>query len=197
MAHKRFFRGVLQTFLQHTLFIPCPHGEVTSGGIRLHNRLTEGHAHNYFEYFLITSGSIIHIVNDRETLLGPGNLVFIRSSDYHQYGPNREGNCQLINISFTASHFESACQFLGEDIKQRLLSPADPPTIALSASRTAQLAKDYDFLNFFTGDIRSLQVRLKLLLIDVLGIFIKYPTEKEYRSFKDWLEGMLEKMNTQ
>ena len=40
----------------------------------LNNRsvLTEMHTHNYYEYFLITSGEIYHIVNGKTSLLGAG-----------------------------------------------------------------------------------------------------------------------------
>ena len=38
----------------------------------LNNRsvLTEMHTHNYYEYFIITSGQIYHIVNGKTSLLG-------------------------------------------------------------------------------------------------------------------------------
>jgi len=160
--------------------------------------LTEAHAHNYFEYFLITSGSINHFVNGREDVLEPGALVFIRPSDFHQYHLKKDSDCELINISFTSANFESACKYLGEDIKQYFLEPTFPPYIKLSHSQTVSLAKDHDFLNFYTGNTETLLIRLKFLLMEILSNFIKTPPAVSVTSgFKEWFDSILNRMNTQ
>ncbi|MBQ7726828.1 MAG: AraC family ligand binding domain-containing protein, partial [Clostridia bacterium] len=68
--------------------------------------LTEMHDHNYYEYFIITSGTIIHTANDRDWEQNAGEMVFIRPHDRHKYRLENGKNCNIINISFTHRYFE-------------------------------------------------------------------------------------------
>lgn len=165
--------------------------------LNTHSVIMEEHYHNYYEYFLVTNGSVTHIVNGQTEILRTGDLVLIRPSDTHQYILHPEVGYEMINISFTAANFDAACDYLGGDIYQRLTSQELPPMVNITSFKENQLIQDHRALAFFAGDNQHLLVRLKLLLMDVLSVFVRFPFDRKYNNFKEHLELTLEKMNIQ
>ena len=43
------------------------------------------HTHTFYEYFLVTGGSALHMVNGTSQALSKGSLVLIRPEDAHYY----------------------------------------------------------------------------------------------------------------
>lgn len=59
---------------------------------------TSLHYHNFYEFFIITSGCAIHQINGKEYRLKKGTLHMITPEDEHRIDPSDEG-CIHINIS--------------------------------------------------------------------------------------------------
>lgn len=158
--------------------------------------LTEEHCHNFYEYFFIVSGSIIHIVNGSSQVLNQGDLVLIRPNDRHKY--NLIGDpFEMINVGFSSERFDELCTYIGMDVRQMVESMPGPPSINMSAFQENSLIHDHEFLNFYSGDYNYLLMRLKLLLLGVVGFFVKYPMSTQGVHEKDRLQRALEKMNSQ
>lgn len=160
----------------------------------LNNRsvLTEMHTHNYYEYFIITSGQIYHIVNGKTTLLPTGSAVFIRPEDCHKYRIAECEDCEMINVSFRTSHLEDALRFFDNSATGKLLEGREPPTITLSASQISALKKKHAMLNVSPSK-NSLIILLKTLLIDVVAYFL---LDYEQQNSETFLQSVLAKMNT-
>lgn len=159
--------------------------------------LTTAHAHNYYEYFLVTSGTITHIVNGKRDQLDAGDLVLIRPSDYHSYQLNKKTECELINVSFSAHHFYAACQYLGREMERQFLSPLYPPKINIRPFADCTLDTDHSFLNFYVGNNAELYIRLRMLLVETLVTFTRYAQFKQGKHYDEWLYRILEQMTTQ
>lgn len=159
--------------------------------------LTSAHMHNYYEYFLVTSGHVIHKVNNRKEKLSRGNLVLIRPNDYHSYTLCGNESFSMINVSFCVRHFLAACHYLGDTIEQQLLDPFLPPTINILPFADCSLQDDHNFLNFFMGSKEELSMRLRLLLAEVLLIFSRYFRLEQEHSYDVWLHRILEEMSSQ
>ena len=43
------------------------------------------HCHDFYEFFLVTKGRALHIVNDTVQTVSRGSLVFVRPDDAHCY----------------------------------------------------------------------------------------------------------------
>ena len=43
------------------------------------------HCHDFYEFFLVTKGRALHIVNDTVQTVSRGSLVFVRLDDAHCY----------------------------------------------------------------------------------------------------------------
>lgn len=162
----------------------------------LNNRsvLTEMHTHNYYEYFLITSGEIYHIVNDKTTLLKAGDAVFIRPNDCHKYRIAECEDCEIINVSFRTVHLDDALRFFDNRTTACLMDGREPPTITLSASQISSLKKKHAMLNVSPSK-NSLNILLKTLLIDVLAYFL-LEYEQQSSASETFLQSVLAKMNT-
>ena len=162
----------------------------------LNNRsvLTEMHTHNYYEYFLITSGEIYHIVNGKTTLLPTGSAVFIRPDDCHKYQIAESANCEMINVSFRRSYFEDVQRFFAMEELNELLTRREPPTITLNASQISSLKKKHAMLNVSPSK-SGLIVLLKTLLIDVMAYFLM-DHEQQSSASETFLQSVLAKMNT-
>lgn len=158
--------------------------------------LTTAHTHNYYEYFLITAGSIEHIVNGQKSLLKKGDLVIIRPNDYHQYCVDSNTVCQLINISFRSVFFDNACHYLGEDVIERICVPEQPPLLNIDNLPNCVLVQEHDFLNFHADDKGLLTLQIRFLIIHVLTLFIKHPTKVQVVTSRDSLESLLDQMKT-
>ena len=157
--------------------------------------LTEMHSHNYFEYFIITNGSITHEVNGKTNILKTGDLVFIRPSDCHKYMIDKVQNCNMINVSFRPIYFDKVAEYFDFPILDRLIKEEYPPTVNLTSIQINQIKKKHSKLNT-SRDKQSLIALLKTLIVDIFAYFIiEYDTQSNNSSEK-WLQQVLAQMNT-
>ena len=162
-----------------------------------HSILTTAHHHNYYEYFLITSGHLTHRVNKLRQTLSRGDLVLIRPDDYHYYELCGNEDFSLINISFRATHFVEACRYLGGDIEQLLSTPIHPPTINILPFNDCHLEENHNALNFFVGSKEELTRRFRYLLLEVLLTFSLHFRMEQEPLYDVWLHSVLGQMSSQ
>ncbi len=133
--------------------------------------LTELHDHNYCEYFIVTSGSILHEINGTIQKLKTGDICFIRPSDCHCYNIDGSGDCGLINVSFELAYFEKIKQYFNTPVMDDLFLAPQPPVITLPNSRISILKKKHRLLN--VGCNKSeIKALLMALICDVFADFI-------------------------
>ena len=157
--------------------------------------LTEFHDHNYYEYFIVTSGTIIHEVGDEVQHLKVGDMVFIRPHDCHKYSIADESHFKMINISFSTRHFESMQHYFENPVLEKMLKAPEPPVISLSQTQVTTLKKKHHLLN--VGSDKNVHlIQLKTLLIDVFEHFITEYEQQSQNNSKKWLKSVLLQMNT-
>src|SRR5690606_35841950 len=71
------------------------------------------HCHDFYEFFLIADGQIIHCINGEEQPLQQGAFVFVRPDDEHAYQGTGDSDCQLINLAFLAATLNDLFSYLG------------------------------------------------------------------------------------
>lgn len=130
------------------------------------------HHHDYYELFLVLSGCARHLVGEKEFLLQPGQLVFIRPGDIHDYISDGSGY-SMLNITFNKETMNGLFAFLGDGFPASRLIRADaPPQVcldqdgvdAVNSRMTAIRAIDHE-------DIPALKTALRILLFE---LFSKY-----------------------
>ena len=65
-----------------------------------HSYSVKAHGHDFPEFFWVVFGEGIHQVNDNSIPVKTGDLIFMRSGDWHAVSAGSKGICELINIAF-------------------------------------------------------------------------------------------------
>ena len=150
------------------------------------------HYHNYYEIFMMLKGNACHIINGEEQLLHPGQLLFIRDFDIHDY-KSADGNYfEFVNIAFTKDNFVEMATYLGKVFPaQKLLEAKLPPRIFLSEREKEKLF--YSFTELGNYNAENANIKFRALLINVfMKYFFDYQDKKS--EIPLWLEITVEKM---
>ena len=82
-----------------------------------HNSLSDitiKHTHDFYEIFLITNGSVKHVINNHEQIISAGTLVFIRPTDVHYYAKYNNSQVELLNLAFPRYVIDELLSYLGD-----------------------------------------------------------------------------------
>ncbi len=101
------------------------------------------HNHDFYEFFLITSGKCLHYVNNQVQRLNEGALVFIRPEDTHYHDYDAGNDCQFINLAFMTKAVFEVLGFLGDPSDfSELLSSLTPPYTMLPSLEKERFIAD-------------------------------------------------------
>ena len=83
------------------------------------------HGHDYYELFLILSGSVEHYHNDKKYVLDKNTLVFIRPGEQHCFRKHHKSNHTRLNLSFTMPELKKLTDALFPEFYDFLTTPGD------------------------------------------------------------------------
>jgi AraC family cel operon transcriptional repressor len=154
------------------------------------------HDHDFYEFSLITHGSIWHLVNHEEVFLATGALIFIRPADCHRFRQVDGEDCGLINLAFPANTVTDLLTYLGAGFHpERLLDPDLPPTVTLHEAErlavTSQLTKLQSIPHTEKTRIRA---ALRLILAELLGRYFVEDRAARPTVSPAWLEDLCRQM---
>ncbi len=151
---------------------------------------TGPHCHDFYEFFLITGGRVVHAVNGHREELEQGSLVFIRPEDIHYYISLDGCDSEFINIAFPQSTMESIQTFLGDlSLIERLFEPGKPPSITLSAAQMDLLKGRLDNLNLISFTDKTMKrMELRLLVLELLTKHFKDYGQYRKETVLSWLD---------
>lgn len=157
------------------------------------------HTHTFYEIFVVTDGTALHMINDAIQTLHKGDLVFIRPADTHTYEFHCSEDFRIINIGFSKRIFHSITSFLDNyEELQKMLQTELPPMISLSSH---QLKKTITaFLRIGKDMQMPLTVKTvfaaKTTLASIFADYYFHYTAQETptQPFPDWFSTMLEEM---
>lgn len=95
------------------------------------------HTHNYYEYFLVTGGRALHVVNGASQVVSRGSLVFVRPSDEHSYDYYRQDDFEFWNAGVSVDRFQRALSLYSIDAGY-----FDDPPLPLHVSLDNELAEE-------------------------------------------------------
>ena len=98
------------------------------------------HTHTFYEFFIVTEGIALHMINHAIQQLNPGDFVFIRPRDIHTYKFWHSENFHILNVGFSAEIFDSIRTFLAApDELERFTRPEYPPVVHVDPGRLAEI----------------------------------------------------------
>lgn len=154
------------------------------------------HCHDFFEFFIITSGNAIHNINGQKQQIGEGTLVFIRPDDVHGYEYDGERDCQFVNIPYTKKAIQDAFEYIGKSFcSQRLLTPEMPPYVVLSPIEKNNLIERFNKIYMFPPeDKQRVRIQLRSILVEILTQYFPIDKNIDTQPMPLWLESLLTQM---
>ncbi len=153
------------------------------------------HYHDYFEVFLMCRGKAMHLINGQERNLYPGDLLFIRDFDIHDYASINGEYFEFINLAFSKETFKLMSDYLGEGFSfEGLLHSPTPPKAVLNKREKEKL--------FFKmtdtpqkSDKSTVKLKYRILLADIFTTY--FLNFQDFESdIPAWLEITVEKMKS-
>ncbi|MFA7287985.1 MAG: AraC family transcriptional regulator [Melioribacteraceae bacterium] len=157
--------------------------------------ITTIHTHNFYELFLVVSGEVIHVINEKNQKLSEGSLVFIRKQDIHYYKQSGESDCNIINLAFRESTLKDLFGYLSEGFPSKgLLEGKTPIHVFLTSGEREILSTKLQHLNTIPlNEKGQIKTALRILLFE---IFTKYFSQinEEKSEFPEWLDSLTYEM---
>ena len=72
------------------------------------------HCHDFHEFFLVTKGRALHLVNGSYQIVSRGSLVFVRPDDEHCYDYYKSQDFSFYNSGLPQEDYDRLCSFYGE-----------------------------------------------------------------------------------
>ena len=154
------------------------------------------HCHDFYEFFLIVSGSCRHLVNGGVQRLAEGALVFIRPDDTHAYDYDGKNDCEFVNIPCAAELIREAFRYLGgEPFARRYLAPAMPPVVILSQVERKAFLTEYEKLRVLSSFNKPYaRLFLKGLIAETFTSYFSADCTASSNTLPGWLESLLAEM---
>lgn len=132
------------------------------------------HTHNFFEFFIVTDGTALHMVNDTLLTLAKGDLVFIRPRDTHSYQFYYSEDFRIINVGFSQLIFQNIKNFLGSsEALQQLTEEELPPCIHTDSDASEDIIRDFKKIGALMKTGIALYATLHAQCC-LAGIFVDY-----------------------
>lgn len=163
--------------------------------LAFHNALTgtaQPHCHDFFEFFLVYEGSIVHHVNGTQLVLNENTLVFIRPDDVHFYEKLDEQECKFINMAFLQKSFAAMMDYLGDGFStDHFLKPVLPPLITLTNTQKDHLRMGMEELNLIpVFQKNTIRTKLRALLAEIFTRCFDNTYDFKKESMPDWMENL-------
>lgn len=145
------------------------------------------HYHDYFEIMVVMKPNLLHILNEKEIVHNRCDIVVIRPDiDIHSVKPvDIKKSVQVWEIFAEKSFFKNVCNFLSDDIYERIMSADEPPQFTVSENELLSIELTLN-QPMFSGDTKlnlenSLQndAMKRAVLCNILGIYVRLQCEKE------------------
>jgi AraC family transcriptional regulator, dual regulator of chb operon len=153
------------------------------------------HTHDFYEFFIVTRGRALHIVNSTTHLIERGTLVLIRPRDVHFYDSYNTNIFEFYNMGISVETFESINRYYGGalDIIEK---DEFPKHVMLDDLLTDQLERQ--LIQIKEESAKNIVSPLYYLVIAFVCYLVLSGVEREPQDYMpDWLFRLLEEMEKQ
>lgn len=154
---------------------------------------TSLHCHNFYEFFIVTSGEAYHEINNCTTRLHKGTLRLVTPSDAHRIVSCENGICTHINLSVTHNRLEMICKSLGINVDELC---RDIQNVNLSVSELEFFVKTAQRVSLmqFNNDDRRV-VFISEMLLNAVSVVYNYKIFS-HQEYPAWFTRTLEKIHS-
>ena len=157
---------------------------------------TSLHDHDYYEFFIISSGKTNHILNGECRELSAGTLTFLHPEDCHQFTPAAGFKCIHINLAATQERLKQLCCALDRQIS--CLPDSRKSTVTLSPGELSHFemcAGELSRLQGLNGDAQPIIVMLicHMLLYAIVLLSVRQSGLEE--EIPEWMQQLLQRIH--
>lgn len=147
------------------------------------------HAHDYFEFFVITHNTVMHTYNGETKPLEEGTLCLIAPYEQHQFH-QCEGNPIHFNLSVREAEFKKLCNSLDPAIYSKLI---ENPRIYRMKPREYEYFKLLSEL-LLSSEESETTMLAKTILINAISHLVTFSGEAEQQP--EWFRVFCEKIKS-
>ena len=149
------------------------------------------HSHDYWEFFLITSGSIVHRQPGYDEVVGVGDLFLIRPFDRHCFVRPMEQGYQQLNVMVTDRVFRILCEAISPDLYDAVAEGEKPVKIFLGDDERKQLIDSVHLVQTLSeDDYANFQALIRIMYLQTLK-HVYYSLLHVNNSYPAWLNRFL------
>lgn len=156
---------------------------------------TSLHDHDYYEFFIITSGRTNHLLNGASQQLGEKTLCLIRPQDRHQFTPLQGERCIHINLPVTREKLEQLCAAVGTTLPDLLRAPSRITLEDLDFAAFKQSAREINLLREAGTAERLTNMIICQMLTNALVLLSKQRVD-DSPGAPEWLRQVLRRIHS-
>lgn len=155
---------------------------------------TSLHCHNFYEFFIVTSGEAIHEINGEHCKLHKGTLQLIQPKDSHRIISSESKGCTHINISVTPEKLEKICSAIDISVSE-LIENAEAVT-SLSVNELEHFIKRAERISllYFNSD-EKFRVLICEMIVEAVCILYKNMISSRL-DCPEWFTDILDKIHS-
>lgn len=154
---------------------------------------TSLHCHNFYEFFIVTDGSVVHEINQDRYELHKGTLQLIRPEDRHRISALSGKGGAHMNLSLTPQKFRHICQSLCIDMEELLEGGLQASLSVDELDFFIKRAEKISFLNFNHND----ESRVIICELVSQAVSIVYKARLFSRlDYPEWFVHVLERIHS-
>lgn len=155
---------------------------------------TSLHCHNFYEFFIVTSGEAVHEINDQRLKIHKGMLQMIQPDDKHRIVSSPSKKCTHINISVIPEKLEKICNAIDISVKE-LIHHAEP-TSNLSLNELEYFIKRAEriCLLYFNSDEKFRVIICEMIVESICILYKNMISANSERP--DWFTEILDKIHS-
>lgn len=148
------------------------------------------HTHENFEFFLVSKGRALHLVNKTAQVVEAGSLVLVRPQDEHCYDYYLTQDFEFYNVGFSPAFFNLADQLYEGALAPLTVLPL-PVQVLLTEEKRLSLTERLEELR---GMERGPAKRLlrNRTIADTLYLFLE--NRRQEKVLPDWLVALLDQL---
>ena len=158
------------------------------------------HSHTFYEFFLVTGGTALHLVNNAIQQLSKGDFFLIRAQDVHTHSYYDSEQFQIVNLGFTQPVMLNLLRFFEQSEKMvSLLQEPMPPQTHLEGEAYEEVCAMMREARPLIGAGNALREKYHIQCILAMLMercFFRYEPQESARAAPEWLSSLLIQMQS-
>ena len=158
------------------------------------------HSHTFYEFFLVTGGTALHLINGSIQLLSKGDFFLIRAQDVHTHSYYDSERFQIVNLGFAQPVMLNLLRFFEQSEKMiSLLQEPMPPQTHLEGEMYEKVRAMMREAKPLIGSGNAVREKYHIQCILAMlteRCFFHYEEEEDAKSVPEWFSSLLIQMQS-